>query len=201
MPHLLLLCFCALLSPPPPPSALAVTTVPHGSGPPPLPPYTPAPKHYYYTPRHAPVTAAAAAVTPAYHHSAYQRHGPTYKPLHYHMASPPPPPPYSPSRHLRLHPLPNYHYHDGPPACAKNATRPWCLDDHEYPSREVQHAIEYHYAAVAALYKDVVANTGRCTKSAGTTTIATAATPTLTSASTYYNDCKCRSVYSQILPK
>ena len=29
----------------------------------------------------------------------------------------------------------------------------------EYPAYEIQHAVEYHYAAVAALYKDVLANT------------------------------------------
>lgn len=29
----------------------------------------------------------------------------------------------------------------------------------EYPTYEIQHAIEYHYAAVASLYKDVIANT------------------------------------------
>ena len=28
-----------------------------------------------------------------------------------------------------------------------------------YPVYEIQHAVEYHYSAVAALYKDVLANT------------------------------------------
>ena len=50
-------------------------------------------------------------------------------------------------------------HYDGPPSCSLNTTRSWCLLDYEYPTYEVQHAIEYHYAAVAALYKDVIANT------------------------------------------
>ena len=50
------------------------------------------------------------------------------------------------------------------PSCGKNATAhhalsTWCLEDYEYPTADIQHAIEYHYAAGASLYKDVIANT------------------------------------------
>ena len=45
------------------------------------------------------------------------------------------------------------------PGCAKNLSQHYCLDDYEYPVYEIQHAVEYHYAAVAALYKDVLAST------------------------------------------
>ena len=65
----------------------------------------------------------------------------------HHAAAPPPPPvPYA---------QPKQKY-GAPPACAANTTAlgaSWCLVDGEYPTYDVQHAIEYHYAAVAALYK------------------------------------------------
>ena len=41
----------------------------------------------------------------------------------------------------------------GPPACSVNTTKPWCLEDSEYPAYEISHAVEYNYAGVAALYK------------------------------------------------
>jgi hypothetical protein len=43
--------------------------------------------------------------------------------------------------------------------CSKNTTKTWCLEDPEYPGYEISHAIEYNYAGVATLYKDVLANT------------------------------------------
>ena len=65
----------------------------------------------------------------------------------HHAAAPPAPPvPYA---------QPKQKY-GAPPACAANTTAlgaSWCLLDGEYPTYDVQHAIEYHYAAVAALYK------------------------------------------------
>merc|ERR1712008_8196 len=45
------------------------------------------------------------------------------------------------------------------PRVQKNNTQFYCLDDYDYPAYEIQHAVEYHYSAVAALYKDVLANT------------------------------------------
>ncbi len=118
--------------------AYSVTAVPYGTtgspppqyGPPPLPRYTPAPRHYYQY------------AAPSY-----------YQPAAYAPA------PYKPEKPF---------HDDGSvtPSCALTAVkknvseRSWCLVDEEYPARQVQLAIEYHYAAVAALYKDVVANTG-----------------------------------------
>ena len=63
-------------------------------------------------------------------------------------------PKYEPS----TYPTPKY-YAEEPPMCAKNSTKPWCLYDAEYPAHEVQMALDQHYQAVQALYKDVVANT------------------------------------------
>lgn len=45
------------------------------------------------------------------------------------------------------------------PACSKNTTKPWCLEDSEYPSYDVVYALDQHYEAVLALYKNVAANT------------------------------------------
>ncbi|TRY78392.1 hypothetical protein TCAL_08984 [Tigriopus californicus] len=58
------------------------------------------------------------------------------------------------------------HKHDGDvtPTCAGNASHPngatkFCLHDHEYPISQIEHAIKYHYHAVASIYKDVILNT------------------------------------------
>ena len=45
------------------------------------------------------------------------------------------------------------------PECSNNTTKPWCLEDSEWPLYEVQAALDQHYQAVLALYKDVEANT------------------------------------------
>jgi hypothetical protein len=103
------------------------------------------PNHAYgYTPAPHPYAAHGGGYgytpAPGYHHAA-----PT--PGGYHPA--PPPHPYK-------EPKPHY---DGPPNCSKNTTKSWCLEDSEYPAYEISHAIEYNYTGVAALYKDVLANT------------------------------------------
>ncbi|XP_064113516.1 neurotrophin 1-like [Macrobrachium nipponense] len=59
------------------------------------------------------------------------------------------------------HPAPSYHpqasYEDpyADPACAENTTKPWCLEDEEYPMYEVEEAVNYHFSKVIALYADV----------------------------------------------
>lgn len=45
------------------------------------------------------------------------------------------------------------------PACSKNTTKPWCLEDAEYPSYDVVYALDQHYDAVMALYKNVAVDT------------------------------------------
>ncbi len=48
------------------------------------------------------------------------------------------------------------------PACAKNLTGPFahiCLHDPDYPLEQIEHAIKYHYHAVASIYKDVLLTT------------------------------------------
>ena len=63
----------------------------------------------------------------------------------------------APAPHAAHPPAPPQH--EGPPGCSLNTTAAWCLEDAEYPGAEISHAIEYNYAGVAALYKDVLANT------------------------------------------
>lgn len=41
------------------------------------------------------------------------------------------------------------------PACAANTTNSWCLEDAEYPTYEIQHALEYHAQFVLSMYADV----------------------------------------------
>merc|ERR1711881_436640 len=49
--------------------------------------------------------------------------------------------------------------HYAPPACAEDNPKTWCLEDAEYPTYEIEHALQYHYDGVQALYKDVLVNT------------------------------------------
>ena len=83
------------------------------------------------------------------------------RPSHPHEVAPyHEPPPYLPNS-APYHPAPYHHhnYHHGPPRCAKGNPKTFCLDDYEYPTYEIQSAIEFHYDVVQQLYKDVVANT------------------------------------------
>ena len=41
------------------------------------------------------------------------------------------------------------------PACAANSSRPWCLEDAEYPTQEIQHAAEHSFHLLLPLYTDV----------------------------------------------
>ncbi|XP_057378156.1 protein spaetzle-like [Daphnia carinata] len=56
---------------------------------------------------------------------------------------------------------PKYEPKYGPeiPACSKNTSKNWCLEDSEYPAYEVVYELDKHYEAVFALYKNVVAET------------------------------------------
>jgi Spaetzle len=138
--------------PPPGPPQYVPTPGPYS----PLPPahHHPAPS-YGYSPAPAYGPPAPYGYTPA---PAYRASGPAYgapPPASYGPPPPaasygaPPPASYGP-------PPPVY---EGPPACSKNTTKTWCLEDPEYPGYEISHAIEYNYAGVATLYKDVLANT------------------------------------------
>ncbi|XP_076059625.1 neurotrophin 1-like [Oratosquilla oratoria] len=65
-------------------------------------------------------------------------------------------PPYTPAP--AYHPAPAYkpRPHGPPvPACAANTTKPWCLEDSEYPTYEIKHAAEYHYQKLVSLYADI----------------------------------------------
>ena len=39
------------------------------------------------------------------------------------------------------------------PHCAKKTTKSYCVEDTEYPMKEVQYALDQHYQAVLAFYK------------------------------------------------
>ncbi|XP_063593047.1 protein spaetzle-like [Penaeus indicus] len=64
---------------------------------------------------------------------------------------------YGASYHPRpsYHSQPSYETHTAVPACAKNTTKTWCLEDAEYPTYEVRHAVDYHFSKVIDLYADV----------------------------------------------
>ncbi|KAK4317688.1 hypothetical protein Pmani_008497 [Petrolisthes manimaculis] len=97
------------------------------------------------------------------HHSS--SHTPHPRPSTYHHPQPSyhqPQPSYhhpQPSYHQpqpAYHPQPSYHHDPAAiPACADNTTKPWCLEDSEYPLYEIKHAAEYHYEKVLSLYADV----------------------------------------------
>ena len=150
--------------------AEAATPAPYG--------YTPAPPAYGYTPSPAPYHEPYAPAPyghpePAYHPepAPYVPHPePAYAPHHAphhvaphhpvaphhapHHAAPYHPEPYHPAPH---HPVKEAHY--TPPKCSKGNPKTWCLEDEEYPTYEIQKAIEYHYDSVQQMYKDVLANT------------------------------------------
>lgn len=54
---------------------------------------------------------------------------------------------------------PDAKYEPEIPACSKNTTKNWCLEDTEYPVKDVVYALDQHYEAVLALYKDVAVST------------------------------------------
>lgn len=40
------------------------------------------------------------------------------------------------------------------PACTENTTKSWCLEDAEYPIKEIKDALNHHFKAVLNLYRD-----------------------------------------------
>jgi len=56
-------------------------------------------------------------------------------------------------------PYPEQKYEHEVPECSKNTTKPWCLEDSDYPTYDVVYALNQHYDAVLALYKNVVTDT------------------------------------------
>ncbi len=122
---------------PPHPGPYSPSPAPHYPTPPPVYGYSPAPAHYAPAPQ-VHKYGYSPAPPPAHHAPVYgYGHQPSPTP---YPAPPPAPQPVKP------------HY-DGPPACSKNTTKSWCLEDAEYPAYEISHAIEYNYAGVASLYK------------------------------------------------
>jgi len=118
----------------------------------PAPAYAPA-EPVYQTPEPAYAVAHPAAfvhhaVAPVHHAVAPVHHAVT--PVHAVVHAAP--------VHVEPYhePVPD-HYE--PPKCSVNNPKTWCLEDPEYPSYEIEHALQYHYEGVQALYKDVLANT------------------------------------------
>ena len=91
---------------------------------------------------------ALAAKTPS-RKPAYQQPKPTYQAYHY------------PSPVYQQTAKPPHVYKTEPeiPACSANTTKSWCLEDSEYPKHDVAYALNHHFQAVLALYKDVDVNT------------------------------------------
>jgi len=119
--------------------------------------YTPAPVYgpvepvYHSSPvYHTPEPAYAAG--PVAHPAAFVHH--TAAPVHHAVV-----------HHAPVHHAPAAPYHEPkpahyePPKCSIDNPKTWCLEDAEYPTYEIEHALQYHYEGVQALYKDVLANT------------------------------------------
>merc|ERR1712158_278452 len=82
----------------------------------------------------------------AHHQSVVQHHA---APVHHAVAHAAP-----------YHPAPApHHEYKPPPVCSVDNPKTWCLEDPEYPTYEIEHALQYHYEGVQAIYKDVLANT------------------------------------------
>merc|ERR1712002_308412 len=145
--------------------------------------YTPAPAPYGVEPVYqetpvyhatpvvahaAPVVAHASHHVSTVHHAAHgvtHHGGGHHQSVVQHHAAP---------VHHVVHPAP-YHeapvhhapapYHEPkpdhyePPKCSIDNPKTWCLEDPEYPTYEIEHALQYHYEGVQAIYKDVLANT------------------------------------------
>lgn len=127
-----------------------VHPVPHHPVPHHPAPHHPAPAPYGYTPAPPPYGYSPAPYTPAPYHPAPEPYAP-HHPVPHHPA-PHHPPPHHPAPYHPEHP-------EHPPACSEGNPKPWCLEDPEYPTYEIQKAIEYHYDSVQQMYKDVLANT------------------------------------------
>merc|ERR1740137_96109 len=92
---------------------------------------------------------------PSYHPAPAYTPAPAYKPRpSYHPA-----PAYKPrpTYHQPAYkPAPTYKHHEpAVPACAANTTKPWCLEDTEYPTYEIKHAANANYEKLLSLYADV----------------------------------------------
>ena len=134
----------------------------------PAPAYGPAEPVYHTTPVYhpspEPVYQAAEPVyhaAPAHHPAAFVHHGgPVHHaaPVHHAVVH------HAPVHHAPVHHAPAaYHEpkpdHYEPPKCSIDNPKTWCLEDPEYPTYEIEHALQYHYEGVQAIYKDVLANT------------------------------------------
>merc|ERR1711913_221004 len=109
-------------------------------------------------------SVAAASVhanAPVYGYTPAPAYGPA-EPV-YHTT-----PVYHPSPEPVYHAAPAHHpaaFHEPkpdhyePPKCSIDNPKTWCLGDEEYPTYEIEHALQYHYEGVQAIYKDVLANT------------------------------------------
>merc|ERR1711913_216538 len=105
----------------------------------PAPAYGPAEPVYHTTPVYHPSPEPVYHAAPAHHPAAFVHHAPVHHaPAAYHEPKPD-------------------HYE--PPKCSIDNPKTWCLEDEEYPTYEIEHALQYHYEGVQAIYKDVLANT------------------------------------------
>ncbi|XP_040571108.1 neurotrophin 1 [Lepeophtheirus salmonis] len=142
------------------------TPAPYGYTPAPVYGYSPSPAPYHepspyhepapYSPYHEPAPYAPPHHEPAPyappHHEPAPYAPPHHEPAPYAPPHHPSPAPYAPPHH-------NQPEHYAPPKCSKGNPNTYCVEDSEYPTYEIEHALEYHYDAVQQIYKDVLANT------------------------------------------
>merc|ERR1719264_1403504 len=114
----------------------------------PAPPaYGPVEPVYHTTPVYTP--EVAGYVTPVVHQAPVYHEDPVHHPVHHAPA---------PCHEPKAHPHPKHDNYE-PPKCSVGNPKTWCLEDAEYPAYEIEHALQYHYEGVQAIYKDVLANT------------------------------------------
>merc|ERR1712172_388257 len=126
---------------------------------------TPFIHHETPAPAYGVAPVAVAHHGAAHHQSVVQHHvaAPVHHGLAHHAVAHPvvhAAPVHAVAHAAPYHPAPAPH-HDAykPPVCSVDNPKTWCLEDPEYPTYEVEHALQYHYEGVQAIYKDVLANT------------------------------------------
>merc|ERR1712165_510514 len=143
----------------------------YGYTPVPAPVYGPEPAYHEAPVYEAAVTpfihheaAPVVHAAPVAHHAAHVStvHHATHGVAHHAVAHPvvhAAPVHHAVAHAAPYHPAPAPHHEYKPPACSIDNPKTWCLEDAEYPTYEIEHALQYHYEGVQAIYKDVLANT------------------------------------------
>ncbi|XP_042855248.1 neurotrophin 1-like [Penaeus japonicus] len=91
----------------------------------------------------------------SHHSSSHHTHSHHAPPSYHHQPTYHSQPAYHPAPAYQPQPSYKHEHEPAVPACAANTSKAWCLQDAEYPTYEIKHAVEYHYEKVLSLYADV----------------------------------------------